>query len=55
MHADVGKEFLAGILQAGAKEIDLIVDDQEAVVVMLADVDGVSSSTLTSSLIVSSG
>ena len=40
MHADVGKELLAGILQAGAKEIDLIVDNQETVVVMLADVDG---------------
>ena len=40
MHTDVGKEFLAGILQAGAKEIDLIVDNQETVVVMLADVDG---------------
>ena len=35
LHLDVGKEFLAGILQAGAEKIDHIVDDEEAVVVTL--------------------
>ena len=39
MHADVGEELLAGIFQAGPKDIDHIVDNQEAVVVPLADVD----------------
>ena len=35
LHADIGEEFLAGILQAGPKDIDHIVDDEEAVVVSL--------------------
>ncbi len=39
MHSDVGKELLAGILQAGTKQIDHIVDDQEAVVIVLTGVD----------------
>ena len=36
MHADVSEELLAGILQAGTKDVDHIVDDEEAVVVTLA-------------------
>ena len=40
MHADVGEELLAGILQAGPEYVDHIVDDQETVVIPLADVDG---------------
>ena len=40
MHADVGEELLAGILQRGPKEIDHIVDNEETVVVPLTDVDG---------------
>ena len=36
MHADIGEEFLAGILQAGTENVDNIVDDEEAVVVSLA-------------------
>ena len=39
MHSDVGKEFLAGILQAGTKQINHIVDNQEAIVILLAGVD----------------
>ena len=35
MHADIGEEFLAGILQGGPKDVDHIVDDEEAVVVSL--------------------
>ena len=34
MHADVGEEFLAGILQAGTKDIDHIVDNEKAVVIV---------------------
>ena len=40
MHADVGEELFACILQACAKDIDGIVDNQETVVVALAEVDG---------------
>ena len=40
MHADIGEELLAGILQRGPKEIDHIVDNEETVVVPLTDVDG---------------
>ena len=40
MHADVGKELLAGILQAGTKDVDHIVDDEEAVVISLTVIDG---------------
>ena len=40
MHADVGEEFLASVLQACAKDIDGIVDNQETVVIALAEVDG---------------
>ena len=36
MHADVGKELLAGILQAGTKDVDQIIDNEEAVVIPLA-------------------
>ena len=35
MHADIGEEFLTGILQAGPKDVDHIVDDEEAIVVSL--------------------
>ena len=38
LHLDVGEEFLARILQAGPEEIDRVVDDEEAVVVVLADI-----------------
>ena len=38
MHFDVGKEFLAGIFQAGTKEIYHIVDDQEPIVIALCGV-----------------
>ena len=40
LHADVGEEFLASVLQACAKDIDGIVDNQETVVIALAEVDG---------------
>ena len=40
MHADVGEELLASILQAGPKEIDHIIDNQEAVVIALAVIHG---------------
>ena len=40
LHADIGEELLAGILQRGPKEIDHIVDNEETVVVPLTDVDG---------------
>ena len=39
MHSDVGKEFFAGILQAGTKQIDHIIDNQETIVILLAGVD----------------
>ena len=35
MHADVGEELLAGILQTGPKEIHHIVDYQETIVIAL--------------------
>ena len=35
MHADIGEEFLAGILQASPKDVDHIIDDEEAVVIPL--------------------
>jgi len=40
LHADVGEELLASVLQACAKDIDGIVDNQETVVIALAEVDG---------------
>ena len=40
LHLDVGEEFLAGIFQAGAKEVNHIIDNQESVVVTLAVIDG---------------
>ena len=39
LHADVGEEFLASILQAGPKDVDYIVDDEKAVVIALAVID----------------
>ena len=39
MHADVGEELLACILQTGPKDVDHIVDNEEAVVVTLAVID----------------
>ena len=36
MHADIGEEFLSGILQAGTKDVDHIIDNEEAVVITLA-------------------
>ena len=38
LHFDVGKEFLAGIFQAGPKEIYHIVDNQKAIVIALCGV-----------------
>ena len=38
LHADVGEELLAGILQAGTKDVDHVVDDEETVVVALTEV-----------------
>ena len=40
LHLDVSEEFLAGILQAGPKEIHHIVDYQETVVIALTIIDG---------------
>ena len=39
MHFDVGEEFLACIFQTGPKEIYRIVDNQESIVISLADID----------------
>ena len=39
LHFDVGEEFLAGILQTGPKEVDYIIDNQEAIMVTLAIID----------------
>ena len=39
LHLDVSEELLAGIFQTGPKEIDDIVDNQKAIVIMLAGVD----------------
>ena len=36
MHADVGKELLPSILQTGTKDVDHIIDNEEAIVVSLA-------------------
>lgn len=40
LHPDVSEEALARIFEACAEEVDGVVDNQEAVVVALADVDG---------------
>ena len=42
MHADIGEELLSGILQAGTKDVDHIIDNEKAVVVSLTvtDCDG---------------
>ena len=37
LHFDVGKEFLACILQAYPIQIDYIVDNQEAIMIALAE------------------
>lgn len=39
LHLNVGKEFFPGILQAGPEEIDYIIDNEEAVVIMLGGTD----------------
>ena len=39
LHLDVSEELLAGIFQTGPKEIDDVVDNQKAIVIMLAGVD----------------
>ena len=39
MHADIGEELLASIFQAGPKDVDYIVDNQETVVVSLTVID----------------
>ena len=39
LHADVGEEFLACVLQACAEDIDRIVDNQETIVVVLTGID----------------
>ncbi len=38
LHLNVGEEFLAGIFQGGSEEIDRIIDDEETVMIMTADV-----------------
>ena len=38
LHADIGEELLSCILQAGTKDVDHIVDDEEAVVITLANI-----------------
>ena len=38
LHLDISEEFLAGIFQRGTKEIDRIIDDEETVMIMTADV-----------------
>jgi len=40
LHFDVGEEFLACIFKAGPEEIYHIVDNQKAIVISLADIDG---------------
>ena len=40
MDADVGEELLAGIFQRGPEDVDHIVDNEETVVIPLADIDG---------------
>ena len=40
MHSDVGEELLASVFQAGTEDIDCVVDNQETVVIALAEVDG---------------
>ena len=38
LHLDIGEEFLASIFQGGSKEIYRIVDNEETVMIMTADV-----------------
>ena len=38
MHADIGEELFAGILQRGPEEIDHIVDNEETVMIMLTHI-----------------
>ena len=38
LHLDIGKEFLACVFQGGTEEIDSVVDDEETVMIMTADV-----------------
>lgn len=38
MHLDIGEEFLASVFQRGTEEIDRIVDNEETVMIMTADV-----------------
>ena len=38
LHLYVGEEFLASIYQGGSKEIDRIVNDEEAIMIVTADV-----------------
>ena len=40
LHFDVSEEFLTCIFKAGPEEIYHIVDDQEPVMIPLADIDG---------------
>ncbi len=37
LHFDIGKEFFPSILQAGPKEVDRIIDNEETVVIALGD------------------
>ena len=39
LHLDVGEKFLASILQAGTKDVDHIINNQEAIMIPLADID----------------
>jgi len=40
LHFDVGEEFLACVFEAGPEEIYHIVDNQESVMVSMAEIDG---------------
>ena len=40
LHFDVSEEFLACIFKAGPEEIYHIVDDQEPIMISLAEIDG---------------
>ena len=39
LHLDISEEFLASIFQGGSKEIYRIVDNEETVMIMLADIN----------------
>ena len=38
LHSDVGEELFASVFQTGTKEIDHIINDEEAVMIVLAGI-----------------